>query len=364
MKAEFVLLEQILPDGEHHPFAATMLSHFRKLGTPLKSIHAYPTLDSQLQRFASQGWNSVHAWTLWQAWADETFLSVADRRRLDEVEPFDEWEEFALFGCHYCLIHARTAPGPVQIAGLSTNDPCPDASAELPAEKIKMRFDECPGQKGQRRFAASMQLPQNNGGYTIVNVMGLGSKSRLQSCDVYSLRSNESARQLSFHEGGPMSRMCHTLTDIDSDNCILLAGGRGSPSDPFKDCWLFDKRIRAWRRTHDLPTPLYRHSVASIQNSSFALLAGGKGSGAAVYDGCLLYHIEEGWIDCEIIGDQRLRPVYGAALICQGVSRTSPSSFEGIFAGGLQDGTITDQILTWQLDVSNVKVRSSNGGVL
>ncbi|KAK0651390.1 hypothetical protein B0T16DRAFT_403822 [Cercophora newfieldiana] len=352
--AEFVLLEQILPEGEYHPFAATMLGHFHKLNTQLKSVHDYPTLQSQLERFSSRGWGTVTAWTLWQAWADEVFLSDEERRRLDEVEPFDEWEEFAIFGSHYCVIHAKTQPGEVKIAGTrdDVNARGHDSFREtLEPQALTVQLSLLSGQKGQRRFAAAMTLSAEED--VIVNTMGLGTKSRLQSCDVYSRGAQSKGMELSFGDGGPSTRMCHTLTDLGGDCGVLLAGGRGSPTDAFKDCWIFDKTANSWTRTHDLPTPLYRHSVASLGQPGLALLAGGRGSTTELFGQFLLFTPEAEWITCEAVGDVKPFAVYGASLTSRGIKEDG--RFHGIFAGGIRDGLVARQILAWELDVSDKK---------
>ncbi|KAL1842599.1 hypothetical protein VTJ49DRAFT_4779 [Mycothermus thermophilus] len=329
--AEFVLLEQILPDGPSHPFAATMLSHFTKLGTPLKSVDVYPTVDDQRARFVSCGWpaDQVCVWTLWQAWADARFVLPAERMELDKVEPFDEWEEFAIFACHYCVVHARVGgEGRVMVSPLRM-----PALTRVPTQAGAVRFDECQGQRGQRRFATAMRL---DGGErttgqqstVLLNVLGLGTKSRLQSCDVFGLRDeagDDWQPAVTFREGGPTSRMCHTLTDLGTHG-VLLAGGRESPSSPFKDCWLFDKETNSWRPTHDLPLPLYRHAVTALGDSGLALLIGGRGKMVACGSG------------------------------------SGGGVYSGIFTGGIMDGLVSDrilgpgdQILGWEVDVSDIK---------
>ncbi|AEO63730.1 uncharacterized protein THITE_2124154 [Thermothielavioides terrestris NRRL 8126] len=344
-KAEFVLLEQILPDGEDHPFASTMMNHFRKLNTPLKSVHNYPTVSDQHARFSSLGWDSVRVWTLWQAWADETFLSASDRRRLDDVEPFDEWEEFALFASHYCVVHARVGSN----AAAAPAPPVP-SSTEIPVQPAILQFDPCQGQRGQRRFAAAMQISRDGAQMSLLNVLGLGTKGRLQSCDVFTLGASASDEPLTFRAGGPTSRMCHSLTDL-GDSGALLAGGRGSPDSPLRDCWIFHKSQGLWRRTHDLPIPLYRHSVTALGETGLALLVGGR-SEIGSFAGALLYHPERGWVNCEVVGD-RPAAVYGAVLACG--RSTGETSFSGIYAGGLEDGLISDQILSWEVKLSDAK---------
>lgn len=90
--AEFCLLEQILPDSATHPFAQTMVAHFQKLSTPIKSVSTYLTVHQQHTRFRDRGWSTVRAQSLWSAWSDESFLTADDRRALNGLEPFDEWE--------------------------------------------------------------------------------------------------------------------------------------------------------------------------------------------------------------------------------------------------------------------------------
>ncbi|QPH10158.1 hypothetical protein C2857_001345 [Epichloe festucae Fl1] len=107
--SEFCLLEQLLPHGPDHPFARTMLNHFDKLNTPPKSVRQYPTLSRQIDRFTSRGFQEAKIWDLWQVWSSEDFVSGAERASLDEIEPFDEWEEFVMFGRHYFIIHASTS---------------------------------------------------------------------------------------------------------------------------------------------------------------------------------------------------------------------------------------------------------------
>ncbi|KAK3315207.1 methyltransferase-like protein [Apodospora peruviana] len=346
--AEFVLLEQILPSGEHHPFASTMLSHFNKLNTPPKSVQVYPTVEAQHDRFSFRGWKAVDVWTLWQAWADDRFLSASDRRKLEDIEPFDEWEEFALFASHYCVVHARTSAGTVPLSTVPRSEFIP-----VPSQAVRLQFDECHGQRGQRRFGAAMYVsPKEQASPVMVNVMGLGTKSRLQSCDVYSEGGESGAGAwFTMREGGPSTRMCHSLTCV-GEGQFLLSGGRGAPMIPYKDCWLFDTSMTRWKRTHDLPTSLHRHSVTRLGESDQVLLAGGRGY-EGIFGDYLVYHPEAGWTACEVVGICRPAYVYGAVLCC--LSSPPTKKFGGVFAGGLlEDGTIADQILSWELDISDV----------
>ena len=325
-----------------------MLNHFHKLNTQLKSVSTYSTVSDQHTRFSSRGWDSVKVWTLWQAWADETFLSASERCGLDDIEQFDEWEELALFASHYCVVHARAGSDVTAVPA-----PKRPSGTEIPVQLAALQFNGCPGVRGQRRFAAAMRVSEDDGTrQSVLNVLGLGTKTRLQSYDVFSSVDSESEGLITIQEGGgPTARMCHSLTDLGSKGALVV-GGRGSPSSPLKDCWLFDKSLKSWKQTRDLPTPLYRHSITALGDSGMALLAGGRGE-AEAFDGYLLYHPEKGWISCEIVGDKPAA-VYGAVLSCGGSS--AAGIFSGIYAGGLGDGLMSDQILKWEANVSDIQV--------
>ncbi|TLS23484.1 uncharacterized protein PpBr36_06263 [Pyricularia pennisetigena] len=344
----FCLLEQILPDGPHHPFAQTMISHFKRLNTPLKSIDKYPTQQSQSERFQQRGWSSVHCWTLWQAWADDRFLTAEDRRKLDDVEAFDEWEEFALFGSHYVLLKASTRNLPSSSEAKSVD--CSNSCPPLRSLDVTLHHNASQSTQGPRRFGTAMVISDVLGQSHIANVLGTGTNLRLRSLDLYSpLGSNEDAGLSKC--SGPAGRLCHAFTDT-GDNGYLLSGGRASPTAPMDGCWVFDKGVKDWRRTHDLPVGLYRHTAVRLGHSSLALTFGGKTGASKVFDGYLLYHPQKGWVRCKVKGDIIPCPVFGAVAFCsKGTTRRSPL-FRGVLAGGItEEGVITDQILRWEVEV-------------
>ncbi|KAH6656201.1 leucine carboxyl methyltransferase 2 [Truncatella angustata] len=348
-QAEFCLLEQILPDSADHPFAETMLRHFEKLNTPLKSVAAYPTLHAQKQRFTGLGWSCVHVETLWSTWSSEKYLSSEDRCKINEVEPFDDWEEFAIFGSHYCVVSATTGPAHKQSSLVQQTDFSTPTKQELPHVAIETVFKEglrtC-----QRRFGAPLLLEDSRGYQYIANIYGLGSTSRLKSLDLYASGTTD----IPLKPAGPPSRICHQVVDLGVSG-HLLVGGRGSLSAPLKDCWVMDKVLKSWKKTHDLPMPLYRHAAVRLGESSLALVVGGKVGPSTMSDKCLLYVPERGWVECEATG-QTFVPVFGSMVASTNRSLCGPSAvFEGILAGGLLgDGTLSKQILRWELSVANL----------
>ncbi|KAI0965966.1 leucine carboxyl methyltransferase [Xylaria arbuscula] len=345
-QAEFCLLEQILPDGPDHPFAKTMLSHFEKLKTPLKSVFEYPNLEAQNNRFSRLGWSDVEAVSLWQVWTNDDWISGGKRRELDLVEPFDEWEEFALFASHYCVVIARNSAPSTS----SDDDPAlAECSRQLSPEIL---FDAYSGTRGRRRFGATVQMRDELGEQVFANTFGLGTNNRLNSCDLYSF--NSATPEIKMHPVGPSSRLCHSVVDLGFFGG-LLTGGRASPSAALRDCWHFSIDQNKWSPMDDLPMPLYRHSMSQLGQSSMVLLIGGRSNSSTIFTGCLIHKPGSGWIECNVSGSYQ--PVFGAMLtsfkkhrITKDDSDSSTVYFDGILAGGLLgDGTVARQVLRWSL---------------
>ncbi|KAK1459164.1 leucine carboxyl methyltransferase [Colletotrichum melonis] len=339
--AEFCLLEQILPDGPDHPFSHTMLGHFNKMNAPLKSVHRYPTVASQEKRFKSLGWPSAESWTLWEAWSDNLFMTAAERRALDSVEPFDELEEFALFASHYFVILATTPKSEVQGHVSKVHEEADISSFQCP---MTMRaYDSA---QGHRRLGAAMLVREPNGGEFISHNFGQGPVGRMNSEDLYQISSQPVAPLPSVNT--PSARVCHSLTDLGSAG-VLLAGGRASPSTAFGDCWLFNKQLSAWERTKDLPVPSFRHSVTRLGSSTLALLAGGRKNHFETSAEYFLFDPAEGWKKCHV---QSTPPaLYSATLVC--VGEVGSRAFTGILSGGsLEDSVINQKLYTWRLDIS------------
>ncbi|KAI1300753.1 leucine carboxyl methyltransferase [Xylaria venustula] len=347
-QAEFCLLEQILPDGPDHPFAKTMLSHFEKLKTPLKSVFEYPHLDAQDNRFIRLGWSDVEAISLWQVWTNNDWISAEKIKELDLVEPFDEWEEFTLFASHYCVVMARnSAP--------STDSDGDSALAERSRRLFpEILFDAYSGTRGRRRFGATVRMRDELGEQIFANTLGLGTNNRLNSCDLYSFDS--AAPEIKINPFGPSSRLCHSVVDLGSFGS-LLAGGRASPSAAFRDCWHFSIEQNKWSPTDDLPVPLYRHSMSQLGHSGMVLLLGGRSNSSTIFTGCLIHRPGSGWIECDVSGPYQ--PVFGAILVSFKTHRVTKDKsesptvyFDGILAGGLlEDGTISRQLLRWSLEM-------------
>jgi tRNA wybutosine-synthesizing protein 4 len=276
--AHFCLLEQLLPDGIDHPFAHTMMAHFKKLQTPLRAVQKYPTIKDQRRRFENLGWSISSAYNLWELWSSSTFASTAERKQLDSIESFDEWEEFALFGCHYFLLVADTVDASATPWTLRSDTLEKEAIFSSSSEhdlQIEASYEAYPRAQGCNRFAAAIHIRGRTRTQDGIGVFGgMGMTTRVNSVDEYT---TDEQGPLPFHSNGPLvvpsSRMCHTITDI-GDVGALLIGGRTSPDNALTDCWFFHKYLNLWERLDDLPVRLYRHQAVHLGDAHILVSPG------------------------------------------------------------------------------------------
>ncbi|KAF3483174.1 leucine carboxyl methyltransferase 2 [Arthroderma uncinatum] len=338
---QFGLLEQFFPDGPEHPFAKTMMAHFTKWRAPLQSIHVYPTLSQQEQRFINANWKQAHARSLWAAWSDHEFISSEKRVSLDSFEAFDEWEELALFASHYFLLRASTrALAPEEVSPRQTAIQANLTSQDYPLRLIPnfpINF------KGQKRFGALFAMDGQIGFHA-----GLGQKARLASTDLYASSAISSITTKNIPPETITARMCHTITQLGNGRCLLV-GGRTAPSRVLNDTWLMEGGN--WHQSINLLTPCFRHSATAVifpGGDEGVLIYGGKSSGGKVTGQFALWRKTdetESWTVLAAHGGPC--PRFGAVL-------SSIDSGRGILFGGMsQDGVVLNDFWTWQLSMSD-----------
>lgn len=341
-------MEQILPDGIEHPFAKTMMAHFDKLNTTLRAVMKYSTTEAQSQRFQELGWKKVWIQNLWELWSSSDFLSPEERRFLDTIEPFDEWEEFALFGCHYFLLVADSTAMSSDTLDTSTGV-CSSDSVGSNKREIQAVFSASPKGLGFRRFAAGLPIRGSNRTQKMVgNFAGMGLKSRMDSFDVYT---QEGTQLKSFPESSsahPSSRMCHTITDLEEWGALLV-GGRTSPDKALTDCWLYYKWINVWERVDDLPHPLYRHQAVNLGKGCL-LISTGRVDSCTISHDYLVWSRQNGWVQCHVEGDQIPCGTYGSSFAVSENSSPSGNS-SGFLTGGMSESSIIQQDLwRWEIE--------------
>ena len=341
--ARFCLLEQCLPNGAEHPFASTMLKHFEEVSSPLRCVKVYQDLTDQKLRFLRLGWSQVVTTTLWSLWSDDTFFSPRERATLNSIEPFDEWEEFALFACHYCLIIAsnspqffKTSPAGFQERNAeSTARPQPIKGETSLGQAKSLPLDTLP-----RSYGVLSQTDKTvfeyHGGYD--------GRNRTGNTISY-LSSGRDRPKVTSPGADDKPRMHHTSTRLNQNFDCLLVGGRSSPDNGYTDCWL--RRRGKWEEHAPLPRPLYRHCacfVTTPNEPEAVLVFGGRSSSGIVSSDWFLWRDSTGWIQLGIPIDSPSAR-FGATMI----SLKGRSS--GFLLGGLgPDGRVKSESSRWELN--------------
>lgn len=343
-----------------------MVQHFNNLQTPLKNIRSYPQLSHQSRRFSRAGWHSLDLKSLWHVFCDPNFVSREQRIALDDVEPFDEWEEFALFASHYFLLVAKhksdCKPTPI----------LPTKMMNLPtAWGVNGEYVVCTSQFSEpyskRRFGSVIHYGRDR--QQLGHVSGLSPQTRTATIEYYMLKNelptDASGEPLKRFQGGRSNlpnnfepRMCHATTNTSSNGAEwMIAGGRKSPDHPLRDCWLL--RNESWQRVNDLPIPLYRHCQTQVLVGSnhtltpAVLVYGGKTSQNIISSKWFLWRDTAGWVEVITEGVDPV-PRFGAVMV-------SYDDTNGVLTGGMtRDSTICHDFWLWSLtfdDTSGWRIR-------
>lgn len=336
-----------------------MIQHFENLHTPLRSILRYPSLAHQAARFEQRGWTPVSVKSLWDIWRDPTSVSSERRRAVDAAEPFDEWEEFILFACHYFLLVASTSttgskdtPNPLNfLYNDSPKSGRPSPQITHSYRTIDLRYPDLDAAPYRRRFGTTYISCSQ----TIAFTGGLDTQKRTNGTDVFYVGQALPAKEGDSGSGNfgclnirltdcMEARMCHTVTKLGASQ-VLLAGGRASPDRPLADCWLFEEH---WSKVQDLPIPLYRHCAVPVRLSttvaddSGVVVLGGKTSSNIVSDRYYVWKRSDGWEQLQLhTRGPKPTPSFGGSAV-----RTDIGA--GVLFGGItENGVLQPDFWKW-----------------
>ncbi|KAL0034420.1 hypothetical protein WJX79_001255 [Trebouxia sp. C0005] len=112
-----VVYEQIHPEDA---FGQQMMRNLESRGCPLKGLPSTPTLEAHRQRFLTNNWEKAEATDLDTIY--KYHLDPQDKRRIERLEIFDEFEEWHMIQEHYCVtVGINDATGAFRQFGLSNN---------------------------------------------------------------------------------------------------------------------------------------------------------------------------------------------------------------------------------------------------
>ncbi|KAI3645651.1 hypothetical protein MP228_008579 [Amoeboaphelidium protococcarum] len=214
----FALYEQILP---YDVFGKVMTRHFVKMNAAIHAIYDYPTASQQQKRFLDCGWSGVELLTMDQFWNDE--LSLEERMRVDDLEFFDEHEEWLLKCSHYFIAVGKSQQGWKQLVFKSSSLEQKSqesfdyhARQNVLVEQLPLELQSDISRWGHSACMLSNGRIVVDGGYDKVS----GSR-----CEDMLVIHSESVHRLTH----PLLEklMYHTMVVDDADNLFIYGGRQG-----------------------------------------------------------------------------------------------------------------------------------------
>lgn len=376
--AMFVMFEQVSP---HDPFGIKMINHFKdSVGAPLFATEAFPTRQSQIQRFMGEGWPLVRCPTLNFFYYDT--LPEEEKRRVENVEPFDEFEEWHLMCSHYIVLAAfKGICQDVCEELLSQRNAkgIHDDSSLLENVKCTVRVMDVVPSRDKLKRLGHAATPLSNGAVLITGGFGLENGKHQRLDGIQLLRTVEGnlhcADILPDSERTLGGRMFHTATRLN-DTDILIYGGRTSPSNPCKETILISLdnkdetkllhctngdvtsrpsyKYTIYSCQGDIPEPRWRHTATHVtlpDGSENLLIFGGRTSSCLALGDCYLLNIKsKTWNKIFIKGDAATpRHSHSACVWNNHV----------VLTGGLDANLQALSIVqTMETDVNSVKLRT------
>ncbi|XP_039376282.1 tRNA wybutosine-synthesizing protein 4 isoform X4 [Mauremys reevesii] len=336
--AQFVVYEQMHPED---PFGRIMQQHFSRLNSVLHTLAQYPDCEAQRRRFLQRGWAKCSVIDMNEFYAG--FIPEDERRRVQALEPFDEYEEWHLKCSHYFILAAskgeELAWSPLfsKMPAFSAGDP-PRVAGSISASVCTIA--------GLRRYGHHSVLIRP---HVVLTTGGFGEQDgrhcRLRDFHVLIRHEdNWRVRSVRMEKSGNTwgGRLFHTVTCV-SGSQALAVGGRTSPmnadlgilwlrfpesmtaSDP--DCVVVE--LVSPQPAEDLASSRWRHTTTEVmcQGQKYLFIYGGRSAVQPVLGDWYFLHLEE--FSCRRI------PVGGP--VPEGRHSHSACSWDGgaLIAGGL-----------------------------
>ncbi|XP_069862026.1 tRNA wybutosine-synthesizing protein 4 [Dipodomys merriami] len=341
-RALFVVYEQMEP---RDAFGQVMLQHFRRLNSPLHGLDRFPDVEAQRRRFLQAGWTACSAVDMNEFY--RRFLPAEERRRVEELEPFDEFEEWHLKCSHYFILAASTGDTPPQTlvfppsGAFSRVDPASPAGV-FPARAVT---GDSQGSHLKRYGHASVLVSPG----VILSAGGFGEQDgrhcRVNKFHLLSRHCGFDWKDSQVCSGGTEARwdgrLYHTMTHL-SDTQILVLGGRLSPVNPALGVLQLHLCGREGHNAEDLNVAItkvdlegdsilsrWRHSTTEVsyQNQEYLFVYGGRGVVEPVLsDWHFLHERTMRWVRISVEGE-----------VPEGRHSHSACSWQGgaLIAGGL-----------------------------
>ncbi|XP_077984404.1 tRNA wybutosine-synthesizing protein 4-like [Glandiceps talaboti] len=293
----FVTYEQILP---YDAFGIVMRGHFKSLGSALQAIESYPTIESQRQRYLTQGWQVSMAMDMNELY--NRYLSPDERQRIETLEPFDEFEEWHLKCSHYVIVCSfrgdlaksfdtmLTELQSINNVNTSTDPEIEFSWQRTDACQLIRRFGHscCQLQSGDLVVTGGFGEISDDGKHVRLDDVLILDNEKKQLCCVQPKHNKID------------TRLFHTVTAL-SENKLLIFGGRTSPTKPVQNNELIclSKEIEGWcydcnklQCSGDVPMPRWRHSACKITlgESECVVIFGGRSTEIRTLGDCYMFN--------------------------------------------------------------------------
>ncbi|KAM9092017.1 tRNA wybutosine-synthesizing protein 4 [Megaptera novaeangliae] len=332
--ALFVVYEQMRP---RDAFGEFMQQHFRQLNSPLHGLDRFPDAEAQQQRFLQAGWTACRAMDMNEFY--RCFLPAEERRRVENLETFDEFEEWHLKCAHYFILAASQGDALSQTLVFPPSETFPridpaSPSGDVPASVVTGNSQ---GPDLKRYGHASVLLSPG----LILSAGGFGEqegrhcrvrKFHLLSryCD-FEWKGNQLC---SWGTGAQWDgRLYHTMTRL-SDTQVLVLGGRLSPVTPA----LGILQLLFWKSEGNNPEDLnvtvtnvgpeedstlsrWRHSTTEVsyENQRYLFVYGGRSVAEPVLSDWHFLHVGTmAWVRIPVEGEVPEGRHSHSACSCQG----------------------------------------------
>lgn len=260
-------------------------------------------------------------------------VSPSEKRHIDSIEPFDEWEEFCMFASHYFVILATSAStdfGTRDLAAGKGNIMIRDRPG---VERLRLSnsLDVRMADKQLRRYGASFVAFKDS----IVHHGGQGIQGRLS--DAVRIVSHANAT-IMHHPAPEQEAVCHTITSLGPAN-FLMVGGRSSPDRAHRTC--YSGRPGSWHTDRNLPLGRYRHCALALDGG--VLVMGGKHDSVTMAQDWLYYDPAAGWSKVVLEGADIPVPRFGASATT--FSMEDFPDISGLLLGGMDaSGYVLDDM--------------------
>ncbi|TKS67878.1 tRNA wybutosine-synthesizing protein 4 [Collichthys lucidus] len=303
----FVIYEQIHP---HDPFGQIMQDHFLKLNSTLHALRQYPDTAAQRHRFLDKGWEQCVCLDM-----NVFYLGLVpeeERCRVENLEPFDEYEEWHQKCSHYFILTASR--GSLMAQALLTHAPVSPVPSICPSwSHTALNVQTVPVCIEGLGMATALVRP----GHVLLtggcSRGGRGEMTRIL------LRGQEGWRSVSVEPSVDLGvRLYHTVTSLPRGG-VVVYGGRSSPLNPIRSLFIVTLEpgssegrqdtlklcVEEMVCTGDPPPARWRHTAAVVSHSGkdFLFVFGGKNeTEAALGDGYFLCQDQQHWTEMSVEG--------------------------------------------------------------